>query len=449
MRAGSPAHTARSQRRRTRLWVWPVVAGAAALALALTLLRLSLPEQWAQLAWPGDSASASAMVQTVASSVITVTTVLFTLTVVALQLASQQFSPRLLREFTRDRITRGVLAVLVGTFVLAVTVLRGLRADTPVPALAVLAVLVAGLASLTGILAFITHIVRILRVDAMMLAVHDETSRAIATFYPPYEDDAPVSPAQWDRPPGEGQVVAAVRSGFVRMVDVAVLVRRAAEHDVVAEVVVRPGDHVVTGTPLAVVRQRDGGPPQGWDGVHRTVQDAVVVDYERTLEQDAAHGFRQLEDIAVKALSPGVNDPVTAAHAIGHMADLLVRLTQSRLGPTVHLDDDGVGRVVVPDRDLRYYLDLACGQVRRFAQHEPSVLIALLRMLRDVAASARDDEQRAELVEQGRLVVAAMDASLLPEERRSVEDLEERLRAVVCGDVVPAYSDRAGETRSI
>jgi uncharacterized membrane protein len=449
MRAGGAGHTERSQRRRTRLWVWPVVAGAAALVVAVVLLRVQLPGGWARLAWPGDSASASAMVQTVASSVITVTTVLFTLTVVALQLASQQFSPRLLREFTRDRVTRAVLSVLVATFVLAVTVLRGLRADTPVPALAVLAVLVAGLASLAAILAFITHIVRVLRVDTMMLAVHDETSRAIATFYPSYEDDAPVSPAQWRPPDGDGQVVAAARSGFVRFVDVAVLVDRAAEHDVVVEVVVRPGDHVVRGTPLAVARQRAGGPPHAPELVEQVVQAAVVVDYERTLEQDAAHGFRQLEDIAVKALSPGVNDPVTAAHAIGHMADLLTRLTQCRLGPTVHLDADGVGRAVVPDRDLRYYLDLACGQVRRFAQREPTVLVALLRMLRDVAVSSRDDWQRAELLEQGRLVVEAMDDTLLPEERRSVEDMEARLRDVVCGNVVPAYSDRSGEMRSI
>ena len=127
----------RAQRRVPPLWVWPTTSGAGAIAAALGLLRLPTPERWAQLAWPGDSDSASALVQTVAGSVITVTTLTFTLTVVALQLASQQFSPRLLREFTRDRATKIVLSVLVGSFVLSVTVLRGLRADTPVPALAV------------------------------------------------------------------------------------------------------------------------------------------------------------------------------------------------------------------------------------------------------------------------------------------------------------------------
>ena len=103
----------------------------------------------------------------------------------------------------------------------------------------------------------------------------------------------------------------------------------------------------------------------------RLVCNKVELGYERTVEQDAAFGFRQLEDIAVKALSPGINDPVTAAHAIGYMADFLVQVLGCRLGPTVHEDSDGVDRAIVPDRDIAYYIDLCCGQVRRYGRQEP------------------------------------------------------------------------------
>ena len=148
-------------------------------------------------------------------------------------------------------------------------------------------------------------------------------------------------------------------------------------------------------------------------------------------------------------MSPGINDPVTAAHAIGHMGDLLTRLVECRLGPTLHEDDAGVGRAIVPDRDLAYYLDLTCGQIRRYGSAEPTVLVALLRMLRDVAVSARDDEQRRHIAREARLVVDAAASSLLAEERSAVEEMQNRVLEALCGDPLVAFADRAGETRSI
>lgn len=439
-----------AQGRVAALWVWPTVCGAVALALGIGLMRVHLSGTWlARVAWPGDTDAASTMVQVVAASVITVTSLTFSLTVVALQLASQQFSPRLLREFSRDPVTRASLCVLVGTFVLSVTVLRGMRADTPPPHVAVFAVFLLGLASLAAVLWFITHLIRILRVDTMMLMVHGHTTQAIEIFYPVYGDPGPRSPEASTRPPGRGRVVRATRSGFVQIIDVEALVAGARDADAFVDVLARPGDHVVRGTPIAQVWSRSGGEPEDAGGLEALVQESIAIGYERTLEQDAAYGFRELEDIAVKALSPAINDPVTAAHAIGHMGDLLTRLVQCRLGPTVHEDEDGVGRAIVPDRDLAYYLELSCGQVRRYGSGEPTVLIALLRMLRDVAASARDDEQREQIAREARLVVDVAAPTLLPGERASVEDMERQLGEALYGDLLVAYSDRAGETRSI
>jgi uncharacterized membrane protein len=430
--------------------VWPTAAGVVSFALGTALSRVGLPSSgWARWVWPGDTDSASTLVQVVAASVITVTTLTFSLTVLALQLASQQFSPRLLRQFTRDPVTRVVLSTLVATYAVAMAVLRHLRADAPVPHLAVLTVMVSGLASLAALLAFITHIVRVLRIDTMMASVHGEARTAIGAFYAQYGDEDPRAPTGETTPPGRGDVVLATRSGFVRMIDVEGLVAGARKHDVVVQLIARPGDHVVEGTPLGVVWHRDGGPPRDVEAVRSAVRGALELGYERTVEQDAAFGFRQLQDIAVKALSPGINDPVTAAHAIGYMADLLVRIVGCRLGPTVHEDDSGTARAIVPDRDFTYYLDLSCGQVRRYGRHEPTVLNALLRMLRDVAASCRDDDQRAAVAAEVQRVCDSADTSLLPDELRSVHDMAKRVRAALRGEVLDAYSDRSGETRSI
>ncbi len=439
----------RAQRRIVPLGLWPTVAGAVALALGAWLSQVSLPEPWSGLAWPGSADAALAMVQTVASTAITVTALTFTLTIVVLQLASQQFSPRLLREFARDPVVMTVLAILVATFVLAVTVLRGMGGSDAVPRLGAGLVFLMGLTSVLAVLVFLSHLVSILRIDTMMRAVHKETANAIRTFYPAYGEGESQAPHELARHHSTGHLVLARESGFVRTILVESLVAAAQEADVFVNVLVRPGDHVVMGTPLAQVWSLTPMSPSSPEGLQTRVEDSVAIGYERTLEQDAAYGFRQLEDIAVKALSPGINDPVTAVHAIGHLGDLLVQLAGRRMGGTMHRDPAGADRALVPDRDLTYYLDLACGQVRRYGSGEPSVLTALLLMLRDVAASSRDDEQRRALSNAARLIVETADPSMLPEDRQVVEDAEQRLHLMLAGDMLAAYLDRAGETRSI
>ncbi len=426
------------------MWVWPTVTGVVAFVVGELAARIRLPsDHWLRdLVWPGDTSAASALVQTVATSAVTVTTLTFSVTVVALQLASQQFSPRLLREFTRDPITRVVLSVLVATFVCSLTGLRHFRTDEPPPVLSVLLAFLLGLLALASVLAFITHMIRTLRVDSMMRAVHDDTSRAIETFYPSYDDDSRTA-GEGILPQVAGIPVEARKSGFVRLVNVDGLVAAAAAAHGVVRVEVRPGDHVVRGTPVATVWATDE------EDLAEAVHGCVDLGFERTFEQDAAFGFRQLEDIAVKALSPGINDPVTAAHAVGHLSDLLVRLLGCRLGASEHRDDDGAVRAVVPDRDLRYYLELACGQLRRYASGEPTVLVALLRMLRDMAAAARDDRQREEIAREAALVRETASSDLLHHDLAPVQDMERRVRLALAGDVAAAFGDRSGETRSI
>ncbi|MBI9115295.1 DUF2254 domain-containing protein [Sanguibacter suaedae] len=437
------------ERGRAELWTWPAAAAVAAALTVPLLTHIEAPagSVLARIVWPGDVAAAASLMQTVATAAMSIVSLTFSLTVVALQLASQQFSPRLLRDFTRDRVTKAVLAVLVATFVFAVLVLRSLREEDDVPVLAVGVTILLAFGSLAAVLGFITHITRKLRVDTMMLTVHGEARAAIRAFYPAYGSGAARSPGAAEQIDGAWTLLPARSSGFVRSVSVDDLVSAAVEHDCLVRVVARPGDHVVQGTLLAAVRL--GAGHDAPEDLSRRVVGAVALGYERTVEQDAAFGFRQLVDIAVRALSPGVNDPVTAMHCLGHLTDLLVELTGRRLGPTLHEDDEGRGRAVVEDRDLRYYLDLACGQVRRYGRQEPTVLVGLLRMLRDVGLATRDDEQRAEVLHQVGLVLDVVPDAYLPVEREQLGQVAEQVRAAVRQDPLAAFLDRSGETRSV
>ncbi|MCC9204324.1 DUF2254 domain-containing protein [Arthrobacter sp. zg-Y769] len=431
---------------RASLWFWPTCASLAAVLLTLLLLRVRPGDDaaWARWIWPTGVDAASSLLQTVATSVMTAATVTFSLTVVALQLASQQFSPRLLREFARDSRTQAILGVLMGTFMVSITGLHGMDADRPVPVLVVGLVYILGIASGVVLLLFIGHITRSLRVDTMMLNAHQGCLAVLRDTYPESEtgevQDFPV--------PDGGTPVPAGSSGIVQAVHAKPLVQVLQRHGLTLRIEVQPGDHVTIGTPVARAWSDDGVPvPPG--AVRAALAEALEIGYERTPEQDAALGLRQLTDIAVKATSPSINDPITAAHALGYCADLLVDISRRRLGPEGEKDSDGVLRLVTVGRDYRYFMDLVCGPVRRFAHSEPIVLTAVQRLLRDCAANAVNDDQREEIRRQSSLVLENTARDLAVADRQEVRDMARRVEEALAGDLESAFADRAGETRSV
>lgn len=436
-----------AERLRASLWFWPMSAALVALVLTLVLMPIRASGSQPTPLWPGDAQAASALVQLIGTAVMTAATLTFSLTVVALQLASQQFSPRLLREFARDPVTQVVLAVMISTFVVAVTGISGIREDEPLPVAVLVLVYVLGIASAGALLGFVGHLVRVLRVDTMMVAVHREASKTISQTYPDYGDTDKKPSLDLERH-REGAPFAASQSGFVRQIDPRQLVEAAQELDVLVRLDVRPGDHVVAGAPLGIV-WGGGATPEAVESVSRRAERAIQIGIERTSDQDVAFGLRQLTDIAVKAISPGINDPVTAATALAHSADLLTKLQRKQLGTQAHSDAQGNVRVLTPDRDHRYYLDLVCAPVRRYGGQEPIVLSAVLRLLRDCARTAQDDEQRQEIRRQRDLVVADIGDRLLDDDQESITDLAERIEQVLRGEVSEGYRDRAGETRSL
>ena len=446
--AGSRDEQRTAERSGGPLWLWPAVAGVVAAVLATVLSTIRTESGLLAVLWPSDTAAAGTTLQLVATAAVTITTLTFSITVLALQLAAQQYSPRLLRGFAQDPVIKAVLVVLTATFTYALAGLRTVDQERPVPTLLLVGAAALGLASFAAVLAFTTHIVRALRIDTMMLRVHDDTGRAMAAFYPDHDDPTVQGPEELGGlAAAPGRTVSAGTSGYVRNIRVEEAVQLTREHDLVVRVEVRPGDHVVRGAPIATVWTPDGEPADA--SADDVVREVVRVDYERTIDQDAAFGFRQLEDIAVKAMSPGINDPGTAVAAVGHMSDLLTRLTGYRLGASLHADEEGTGRVVVPDRDMRYYLDLACGQLRRFGAGEPTVLVALLRMLREVARAARDEEQRAEVARAADLVLEQLGDGLIDDDVEAVREAHRRVCLALEGRTTEAYADRSGEFRSI
>lgn len=395
MEAGLIGHTL-AERARSTMWFGPAVAMLVAACAAEGLARVGAPHGslLAYASWAGSVDAAQGLLTLLASSVITVTSLTFSLAVVALQLASSTFSPRLLRTFVRKPVFQATLAIFLATFVYCLTAIRHLTTSRAVPHVAMLGALVLGVVSIGALVWFITRILTELRVEAMMSDANRETKQVMRRMHPLWRHGE--RGVTVPDPPDNAVPLRARRSGFVQAVDPDGLVPWTAQRDAIITITVFAGERVTAGVPFGLVWRRDpAASPLEAEEASRQVFPALEVGFERTPQQDVAFGFRQLEDISIKAMSPAINDPATATHAIGHMADLLCELAGRQLGPHLSYDAEGVTRVIVPRREFPDFLDVACGQIRRFGAGEPLIVEALLTTLRDVGTLLRDGRDRA------------------------------------------------------
>jgi uncharacterized membrane protein len=383
------------------LWVLPTVSVVAFLIAGALLSRVSVDTDaplW-PLAFQGTAEDARGILIVVSATMITVTGLVFALTIVALQIASGQYSPRLLRNFMRDRGTQVVLSVFVGAFAYSTAGLHtvGIQragGEAVVPRLAVSGSLLLGLASVGVLIYFIHHLAHSIQIDAIMSTVERETCWVIDDVYP----DQPGTLEQEERcsdPPAWAVVLPAGRSGYVQVVQPAPLIRAAADHDLVIRLARQVGDHVVEGTTLAWAWRRvPDQSPVDPRLLRATLDDAVAIGFERTMVQDVPFGLRRLVDIGNKALSPAINDPYTGIQAVQHLSVLLCRLAGRRLGDRLYHDEQGRLRVAVPLPQFADYLRLGTAQIRRSGAKEPAVARCLIRLFKDVGSSAVGDDRR-------------------------------------------------------
>ena len=323
---------------------------------------------------------------------ITFTGLVFSITIVVLQLTSSQFSPRVLRTFLRDRLTQFALGTFVATFVYAVTVLRTVTSgdDTVfVPAISTTVALVLLLLSVGMFVAYIHHIAT---VDPGLVDHESDRGRDpsdAAQALPHRTGRAGAAKSAPDLP--VAAVLPAPRTGVVTHIDIDRLVTMARDAGVVLRTELGPGDFVAEGAPLIEVLGAGAVDAGAVDA--GAVVGAITVSDDRTMQQDVAFGFRQLVDIAEKALSPGINDPTTAVQALDQLHDLLRRLATRSLRDGLYRDDRGAVRLVTPAETFAGYLDLALAEIDQYGADVLQVQRRIDVLLADVGAAARPEHR--------------------------------------------------------
>lgn len=331
--------------------------------------------------------AAQTLLATIAGATITTVGVVFSITVVSVQLASGQFSPRVIRGFFRDKGSQLVVGVLAATFAYCVvglySVAPGTGANGPkVPTVSVGVAVLLSLTSILTIVGYLNHATRLLYVGTMIQRVADETVELVERIGGTSHEDSAEDSAQ--SPTQDGHVVVAATDGWVQQISSDGVLEAVPPASTV-RLETRAGCFVARGMPLATV-----WPPPEDDAICAELADAFIMGNERTMQQDVDFGLRQLTDIALRALSPGINDPTTAIEVVVRVGAILRRLLVIELPPPVRSGPDG--RLLLRPFALGHaeYVAHAYNQVRLAAAPHPAVCIAILRTLRMLTAAVQD-----------------------------------------------------------
>ena len=408
------------------LWFTPTVIALAYAALALGLLRadqvLGLDTQGRDAWAVGGADGARGVLFAIAGTTLSVLGVVFSLTIVVLQIASAQFTPRVMRNLTGDRGTQVVLGVFLGTFTYALLVLRAVRSPGEdgggagfVPVTAVAVAIVLALVSIAFMIYTINHVARSVQVAVIIKRVTHDTLELLDEPLAG-EIDEHHSPDRdgWSTPQEPGEIIAAEGDGYLEAIDAGTLLAVAETRGLVVRTEPLIGSFLLAGAPLAMV-----WPAGVVDAdLAEMLRPAFVLGPERTRQQDVELGIRQLADIATRALSPAINDPTTATLCIDRLGQLLVRAASR---DEFEIVSGKNGRVLLRGPSFRRLTDVAFTQIRHYGAGDALVATHLMTTLGEVATRVPDAQQVPLREQAAALLVEASQSLLVAADRDRVE----------------------------
>jgi uncharacterized membrane protein len=380
------------QEMRSSFWFIPALIVLDAVVLATLLITvdatvdLQVVERWPLLFGAG-AAGARGLLTAVASSMVTVAGVVFSITIVALSLTSSQYTSRVLRNFMRDRINQIVLGVFVGIFAYCLVVLRVIRGGDEgafVPSLAVLVGLILAFVGIGYLIFFIHYIAKSIQASSIIAIAARETLAAVDhLFSQELGEDAEEDADEYLVRAFAEQAWSAVparKTGYIESIDADALMDLARKYQTIVRMEHGIGELVVEGTPLISVAK--------WgsldDATTNELNGVYVIGRQRVVEQDAAFGIRQIVDIAMKALSPGINDTTTAVICVDYLTAILARLATRRITTSHWMDDQRELRVIARGPNFASLLNEAFDQIRQNAGGNIAILSRMLGALQTI-----------------------------------------------------------------
>jgi uncharacterized membrane protein len=438
---------------KSTLWFFPTIASVLAVLLAGLSVYLddtmigssqNIDSPWL---FGAGSDGARGVLMAIAGSVMAVIGTVFSITIVALQLASSQFTPRVLRQFTGDRINQSVLAVFIGTFTYCLLVLRTVQDPTDqvkgfVPVISVTVAIVLAMACVAFLIAFIHHMAQQMQVSYILNRASDDALSLVHSYFRDSIEDRPELNSR-NYAQGEGQDVLSTSSGYCQHYDIDYLLTTAHDNDLTIRMLVPMGAYLNTRQPIARI-WTSNGEDVDLETAGKAVRGAFVTGAERTLTSDLPLGIRQIIDIGLKAMSPGINDPTTATQALDRISEVLAQAGHLEPPERILYVEDRPA-VFLPRIGFSELTNIAFTQIRHYAKSDLIVMLHLVRTIERVA-SLVDRRHHDGLVRHLELVKAAgIDGLAIAPERhalvRTIDEAEARIETYETDTRTPAVPD--------
>ena len=406
-----------------------VLLALGTLALDARLPESSMPRS--VLLYTGSADAARALLSTIASSVLSVAALAFSLAITALALAAGQFGSRLLRNFFDDGAFNWTLGTFCGTFSFCLLVLRALRSESEgaafVPQISVLTAFVLAIVCVFLLIYFLNHVAASLQAPYVCADAANDLHREInrlfdvqSTQQKRVHGDLGEPGFDWER----AAIIHSERDGYVKAINFPQLLELAKQSDCVLKCAVRAGDWVPTGAPLVWV-----SPPSKLATLRISrVKLSFVLGRARTPVQDPEYGINQLVEVACRALSPAINDPFTAMTCLDHLGSALCHVLRRELPSPQLVDEAGKLRVVAEAWTFAGMCDAAFHMIRQYGKHSPAVTIHLLATLAQIAPHCRTSEEKSAILKHAELTRADCLGAQL--NASDFADLEERYALV-------------------
>jgi len=418
-------------------WFLPSMMAVLAATLSVLSVRLdqALEERISGLVWlyAGGPEGARTLLSTVAGSMITVAGVTFSITIVALSFASAQLGPRLLDNFLRDRGNQVVLGTFISTFLYCLLVLLSIRGSDSqifVPEISVTFGIALALMSIGVLIYFFHHVSTSMHAEEIVATVGMELDRAVDKLLPGRtgigmfesepRDEQDIPPKFDEKALGVGDA----RSGYLQSVDFESLLALAREHDLLMRINYRPGDFIPPEKDIV-----DLWPPKRLDDKeYQQINQAAIIGIYPSWNQDMTYAVNQLVAIALRALSPSINDPFLAMSCIDRLGAALIRLAQKSIPPSYRYDEGGKLRLITSSFSFEGVLDRSFNQIRQAAVSDVAIMLRLLETLSTIAGVVERAEQKEALLRQGEMIRRAGDRFVA--EKLDQKDILQRYRSL-------------------
>ena len=429
---------------RSGLWFIPSLMLTAAIVGAFAMLTLDAFVELQNVPWlkwlQTTPSAARTILGTLTGALVTVAGLTFSLVMLVLSQTSSQYGPRLLRTFMNHPMTQSTLGFLLGTSLYCLIVMRAIREQgekgtggdplwqSNVPDISVMLGLVLSLACLILLIAFLNHIAQFIQAETVIESVSKELHESINRIFPEEIGSAPESDeAPPRKPTSRGAVVPSQKMGYLSALDLDSMLALAIKHDLVIVVEARPGHFVAEGVPLARLHPADLA--EAVEGLIDQVEDCCLTNPRRTPRQDVECTILELVELAVRALSPGINDPFTAIACVDHLSAELAHLARRKTPSAFRMDKEGKLRLFAKPITFPEALDAAFLQLRQAASGKADLLIRMLEGLRLMAASVDRPDSHAALRRHAEMI--HRDSETAVPEPNDREDVDRRYRELI------------------